>query len=90
MHGWDRHNENGEYEVPARAGCGDANRGNETSAPVKDGVGEVGVYVGSFRATYSARYSQPHKCMAFERGLQDSGLELEGLYCNVFRNGTIR
>ncbi|KKK45724.1 MAG: hypothetical protein Lokiarch_07370, partial [Candidatus Lokiarchaeum sp. GC14_75] len=52
--------------------------------------GEVGVYVGSFRATYSARYSQPHKCMAFERGLQDSGLELEGLYCNVFRNGTIR
>ena len=46
------------YEVLTRVGRGDANHGDETSAPVKDGVGEVGVYVGSFRATYLARYSQ--------------------------------
>ena len=77
--GGKHHNGNIQCKVPTRAGRGDANRGNETSAPVKDGVGEVGVYVGSFRATYSARYSQSHKCMAFERGLQDSGLEPEGL-----------
>ena len=47
-----------QYEVLTRVGRGDANDGNETSAPVKDGVGEVGVYVGSFRATYLARHSQ--------------------------------
>jgi hypothetical protein len=41
-----------------RAGAGDSNRGIRTSAPVKDGVGEAGVYVGSFRATYLARCSQ--------------------------------
>jgi hypothetical protein len=28
-----------------RAGHGDMNRGDETSAPVKDGVSETGVYV---------------------------------------------
>jgi hypothetical protein len=42
----------------SRAGRGDANRGSETSAPVKDGIGEMGVYVPSFRARYSARHSQ--------------------------------
>ena len=42
----------------SRAGRGDANRGSETSAPVKDGFGEMGVYVPSFRARYSARHSQ--------------------------------
>jgi hypothetical protein len=41
-----------------RTGRGDANCGDETSAPIKDGVGETGVYVGSFRATYSACRSQ--------------------------------
>ena len=30
----------------------------ETSAPIKDGVDEVEVYVGSFRAAYLARHSQ--------------------------------
>ena len=50
----------------ARAGRGDANCGIETSAPVKDGVGEVGVYVGSFRATYLARYSQQHECVVLK------------------------
>ena len=40
------------------AGAGDSNGWKETSAPVKDGVGEVGVYVPSFRARYSARHSQ--------------------------------
>jgi hypothetical protein len=34
------------------------NCGNETSAPVKDGVGEMGVYAGSFRATCLACHSQ--------------------------------
>ena len=58
-----------------RVGRGDANHGDETSAPVEDGVGEVGVYVGSFRATYLACYSQQHECVAFERGFKDSGLE---------------
>ena len=52
------HSMNDWYKVLTRVGRGDANHGNETSAPVKDGVGEVGVYVGSFRATYLARYSQ--------------------------------
>ena len=42
----------------SRAGHGDVNRGSETSAPVKDGIGEMGVYVPSFRARYSARHSQ--------------------------------
>ncbi len=42
----------------ARAGRGDANRGSETSAPVEDGFGEMGVYVPSFRARYLARHSQ--------------------------------
>jgi hypothetical protein len=41
-----------------RVGRGDANDGDETSAPVEDGVGEVGVYVGSFWATYLACHSQ--------------------------------
>lgn len=50
-------------------GRGDANHGEETSAPVKDGVAEMGVYVGSFRATYLARHSQQRECMAIERGL---------------------
>jgi len=59
----------------ARAGRGDANRGSETSAPVEDGFGEMGVYVPSFRAGYSARHSQQRKCVAFERGVQGSGLE---------------
>ena len=44
--------------VAKRAGAGDSNRGTETSAPVEDGVGEMGVYVPSFRARYSARHSQ--------------------------------
>ena len=52
-----------------RVGHGDVNHGEETSAPVKDGVGEMGVYVGSFRATYLARHSQQRECMAIERGL---------------------
>ncbi len=54
--------------VLSRAGRGDANRGSETSAPVKDGFGEMGVYVPSFRARYSARHSQQRKCVALERG----------------------
>jgi hypothetical protein len=58
-----------------RVGHGDVNHGDETSAPVKDGVSEVGVYVGSFRATYLACHSQPRECVAFERGFKDSGLE---------------
>ena len=62
-----------------RVGRGDANHGDETSAPVEDGVSEVGVYVGSFRVTYSARHSQPRECVAFERGFKDSGLEHSGL-----------
>jgi hypothetical protein len=37
--------------------------GYETSAPVKDGVGEAGVYVGSFRATYSACRFQQRECV---------------------------
>ena len=53
----------------ARAGRGDANRGSETSAPVEDGFGEMGVYVPSFRARYSARHSQQRKCVALERGI---------------------
>ena len=59
----------------SRAGRGDANRGSETSAPVKDGVAEVGVYVPSFRARYSACHSQTRECVALERGAQGSGLE---------------
>ena len=46
------------------------NRGNETSALVKDEVGEAGVYVGSFRATYLAYRSQQRECMALERGVR--------------------
>ena len=53
-----------------RAGHGDMNRGNETSALVKDEVGEAGVYVGSFRATYLAHRSQQRECMALERGVR--------------------
>jgi hypothetical protein len=45
------------------------NRGNETSALVEDEVGEAGVYVGSFRATYLAYRSQQRECMALERGV---------------------
>jgi hypothetical protein len=41
-----------------RVGRGDANDWDETSAPVEDGVGEMGVYAGSFRATRLARHSQ--------------------------------
>jgi hypothetical protein len=41
-----------------RVGAGDSNHRARTSAPVKDGVGEVGVYVRSFWATHSARHSQ--------------------------------
>ena len=37
--------------------------GYETSAPIEDGVGETGVYVGSFRATYLARRSQQRECV---------------------------
>ena len=47
----------------ARAGAGDSNSVDETSAPVKDGVGEMGVYVPSFRARYSARHSQQRECV---------------------------
>ena len=61
-----------------RAGRGDANGGGETSAPVKDRVGETRVCVGSFRATYLAWRSQPRECVAFERGLAGSGLVREG------------
>ena len=53
----------------ARAGRGDANRGDETNAPVKDGVGETGVYAGSFRATCLACRSQSRECLDVERGL---------------------
>ena len=49
---------NGCDRIMTRGGRGDANAGDETSAPVKDGVGEVGVYVGSFRATNLACHSQ--------------------------------
>jgi len=49
-----------------RVGRGDANHGIETSAPVEDGVGEMGVYVGSFRATYLARHSQQRERVANE------------------------
>ncbi len=66
---------NGWIVVLSRAGRGDANRGSETSAPVEDGFGEMGVYVPSFRARYSARHSQQRKCVAFERGARGSGLE---------------
>jgi hypothetical protein len=59
----------------SRAGRGDANRGSETSAPVKDGIGEMGVYVPSFRARYSARHSQQRECVVLERGARGSGLE---------------
>jgi hypothetical protein len=58
-----------------RAGRGDANRGIETSAPVEDGVGEMGVYVGSLRATHLARHSQPRERVANERGFKGSGSE---------------
>ena len=52
---------------PVRAGAGDSNRGNRTSAPVKDGVAEMGVYVPSFRARYLARHSQPHECVVLKK-----------------------
>jgi hypothetical protein len=52
---------------PVRAGAGDGNRGNGTSAPVKDGVAEVGVYVPSFRARYLACHSQPHECVVLKK-----------------------
>ena len=80
------HNCNGFVVLITRAGRGDANCGVETSAPVEDGFGEIGVYVGSFWATYLARYSQPHECVAVERGLQDSGLEFEGLSRRVWND----
>ena len=57
-----------------RVGRGDANHGNETSAPIEDGFSEAGVYVPSFRARYSARRSQQRKCVALEKGIQGSGL----------------
>jgi hypothetical protein len=50
-----------------RAGRGDANCGDETNAPVKDGVGEVGVYAGSFRATCLACHSQQHECLVLKK-----------------------
>lgn len=53
-----RTNQNREGVELARAVAGDGGRGSKTSAPVKDGVGEVGVYVGSFRATHLACHSQ--------------------------------
>jgi hypothetical protein len=49
---------NGRDRITTRGGRGDANAGDETSAPIEDGVGEVGVYVGSFRATNLACHSQ--------------------------------
>jgi len=55
------HSSNVWYEVLTRAGRGDANSGNETSAPVKDRVGEVGVYVGSIRATFGFQNSKSQK-----------------------------
>ena len=55
---WQGYKLNVRLVVLSRAGRGDANRGSETSAPVKDGIGEMGVYVPSFRARYSARHSQ--------------------------------
>lgn len=42
----------------ARAGAGDSNGVKRRSAPVNDGVGEVGAYARSFRATCSTRHSQ--------------------------------
>lgn len=50
-----------------RAGRGDTNRWGETSAPIKDGVGEMGVYAGSFRATRLARHSQQRKRMMLNK-----------------------
>ena len=61
------------------AGRGDANRGDETSAPVKDGVGEAGVHAGSFRATCLACRSQQRERVALERGSTGSGLGRVGL-----------
>jgi hypothetical protein len=48
------------------AGAGDSNCRSGTSAPVKDGFGEMGVYVPSFRARYLARHSQPHECLVWK------------------------
>ena len=62
-----------------RVGRGDTNHGDETSAPVKDGVSEVGVYVGSFRATYLACHSQPRECVVLKEEPQGSGLAREGI-----------
>ena len=70
-----RHDVNGLRVFMTRVGRGDANHGIETSAPVEDGVGEMGVYVGSFRATYSARHSQQRERVANEKGARDSGSE---------------
>ena len=51
----------------SRAGRGDANRGKGASAPVKDGVGEAGVYEPSFRARFLARRSQTHECVVLKK-----------------------
>ena len=70
-----RHDVNELRVFITRVGRGDANHGIETSAPVEDGVGEMGVYVGSFRATYLARHSQQRERVANEKGARDSGSE---------------
>ena len=49
--------------------------GSETSAPVKDGVSEAGVYAESFRAIRLACRSQQRECVLIEKGHCDSGLE---------------
>ena len=70
-----RHDVNELRVFITRVGHGDVNHGIETSAPVEDGVGEMGVYVGSFRATYLARHSQQRERVANEKGARDSGSE---------------
>ena len=72
--------------VLSRAGRGDANRGSETSAPVKDGFGEMGVCVPSFRARYLARHSQTRECVALERGTIRFRLRVVRLECMTIRD----
>ena len=47
-----------DFERAGKPGAVTRTVGDGTSAPVKDGVSEVGVYAGSFRATGLACHSQ--------------------------------
>ena len=60
----------------ARAGRSDGDRGSEMRASIKDGVGEVGVYVSSFRVRHLVHHSQEHEWVTLERGIIESRLRV--------------